>query len=175
MARDIPSAFREKKFQSSAADKLSQFTSSHEGQYLAIVLDVFSRRIVGWATSEHIDAALVCAAMRRALCGRVIPRELIFHSDRGSQYTSHAFRDLLGSVEHIRQSQGLSCYDNAITETVFHTLKTECVDDEDFRTRIEAHRTVFEYIEAFYNTTRRHSALDYVSPMQFEHAWNRHN
>ena len=135
--------------------------------YLAIVLDVFSRRIVGWSTSKRIDAELVCAAMRKALCGRVMDGELIFHSDRGSQYCSNAFRDMLASVS-ILQSQGLSCYDNAITETFFHTLKTECIFFESFYSRQEAHFTIFEYIEAYYNRKRRHSANENLSPVQFE-------
>jgi putative transposase len=136
--------------------------------YLAIVLDVFSRRIVGWATSRNIDAALVCTAMQRALAGRIIKGELIFHSDRGSQYCSNAFRDLLAR-HGILQSQGISCYDNAITETFFHTLKTECIFFETFHSRNEAHSILFDYIEAYYNSKRKHSALEYLSPAQFEH------
>lgn len=135
--------------------------------YLAIVLDVCTRRIVGWATSRRIDTALVSLAMRRALCGRVLDKQAIFHSDRGSQYGSKDFRKLLSDAG-IRQSMGLSCYDNAITETVFHTIKTECVFFETFLTRIDAHRRIFRYIEAFYNTRRRHSALENLSPAQFE-------
>lgn len=135
--------------------------------YLAIVLDVCTRKIVGWSTSKRIDTALVVAAMRRALCGRVLAKDAIFHSDRGSQYCATAFRELLRQAG-IRQSQGLSCYDNAITETVFHTIKTECVFFETFHMRIDAHRRIFRYIEAFYNTRRRHSALENLSPAQFE-------
>jgi putative transposase len=135
--------------------------------YLAIVLDVCTRKIIGWATSRRIDTALVSLAMRRALCGRVLPKNAIFHSDRGSQYCATAFREMLRDAG-IRQSQGLSCYDNAITETVFHTIKTECLFFESFRTRLDAHRRIFRYIEAFYNTRRRHSALGNLSPAQFE-------
>ena len=135
--------------------------------YLAIVLDVFSRRIVGWSTSKNIDAELVTAALRLAIATRTPGALLIFHSDRGSQYCSNLFRDLL--AEHtILQSQGLSCYDNAITETFFHTFKTECVFFETFDSRHEAHRTIFEYIEAYYNRKRRNSAIEYLSPVQFE-------
>ncbi len=135
--------------------------------YLAIVLDVFSRRIVGWATSSRIDADLVCAAMRRALCGRVVGEDAIFHSDRGSQYTSGAFRALL-KLAGIRQSMGVSCYDNAVTETVFHTIKTEAVAFEHYRTRKDAHRNLFDYIELYYNRVRRHSAIGYLAPAVFE-------
>lgn len=135
--------------------------------YLAIVLDVCTRKILGWATSRRINAALVCTAMRRAVCGRVLDKEAIFHSDRGSQYGSKMFQELLKPLG-IRQSMGLSCYDNAITETVFHTIKTECVFFETFRTRIDAHRRIFRYIEAFYNSRRRHSAIGNLSPNEFE-------
>ena len=135
--------------------------------YLAIVLDVATRTIVGWSTSRRIDTALVVSAMHRALNGRTLAENAIFHSDRGSQYCATAFRDLLRNAG-IRQSQGLSCYDNAITETVFHTIKTECVFFETFLTRIDAHRRMFRYIEGFYNSRRRHSALGNLSPAQFE-------
>ena len=135
--------------------------------YLAIVLDVCTRRIIGWSTSKRIDTNLVLAAMRRALCGRVLEKGAIFHSDRGSQYCATAFRDLLRQAG-IRQSHGLSCYDNAITETVFHTIKTECVFFETFNTRIQAHRRLFRYIDGFYNTRRRHTSLGTLSPARFE-------
>ena len=138
--------------------------------YLAIVLDVFSRRIVGWSTSRHIDAALVCAAMRRALCGRVINQPVIFHSDRGSQYCSKIFRAMLKDA-HVEQSQGISCYDNAITESFFHTFKIECIYFETFNSRHAAHATVFEYIEAYYNRTRRHTSIKNMSPVRFENAF----
>lgn len=105
--------------------------------------------------------------MRKALCGRVLDGDLIFHSDRGRQYCRNAFREMLAALL-ILQSQRLSCYDNAITETFFHTLKTECIFFESFNSRHEAQFTLFEYIETYYNRKRRHSEIEYLSPVQFE-------
>lgn len=141
--------------------------------YLAVVLDLFSRRIVGWATSALIDANLVCQAFDRALKRRNPHSELIVHSDRGGQYISDGLRKLLDSQDvRILQSHGLSCYDNAVTESVFHTLKTECVHFEHYRTRSEAHDSLFDYIEVFYNRKRRHSSLGYRTPSEIEESFN---
>jgi putative transposase len=135
--------------------------------YLAVILDLFSRTIVGWATSEQIDAQLVCTAFHRALWQYRPRSSVIFHSDRGSQYTSRKFRALLAiqPVPFI-QSNGSNCYDNAVTESFFHTLKTESVDHELFHTRAEAHQHLFDYIEVFYNQKRLHSSLGYNTPMR---------
>lgn len=135
--------------------------------YLAVILDLYSRAIVGWATSERIDARLVCTAFQRALWQYRPGLPVIFHSDRGSQYTSRMFRDLLAAqpVKFI-QSNGLSCYDNAVTESFFHTLKTESVDFEQFQSRAEAHHHLFDYIEVFYNQKRLHSSLGYHTPCE---------
>jgi len=133
--------------------------------YLAVILDLYSRAIVGWATSQRIDAQLVCTAFHRALWQYRPGLPVIFHSDRGSQYTSKMFRELLAAqpVQFI-QSNGLSCYDNAVTESFFHTLKTESVDFEHFQSRAEAHHHLFFYIEVFYNQKRLHSSLGYHTP-----------
>jgi len=140
--------------------------------YLAVVLDLFSRMIVGWATSAVIDANLVCEAFYRALKRRNPKCELIFHSDRGSQYISDALRKLIHSQDvPIVQSHGLSCFDNAVTESVFHTVKTECVHFEQYRTRSEAHYSLFDYIEVFYNRRRRHSSLGYRTPWEMEESF----
>ena len=137
--------------------------------YLALVLDLFSRMIVGWATSATIDARLVCQAFQCSLKRRNPQGELIFHSDRGGQYISDALGKLLDSQDvTIVQSHGLSCYDNAVTESVFHTVKTECVYFEHYRTRAEAHDSLFDYIEVFYNRQRRHSSLGYLTPCAME-------
>jgi len=135
--------------------------------YLAVILDLFSRAIVGWATSERIDAQLVCTAFHRALWQYRPRSPVIFHSDRGSQYTSRMFRALLAtqSVPFV-QSNGSSCYDNAVTESFFHTLKTESVDFEHYQSRAEAHQHLFDYIEVFYNQKRLHSSLGYHTPEQ---------
>lgn len=135
--------------------------------YLAVVLDVFSRAIVGWATSAWINADLVCTAFQRAVWQYRPALWVIFHSDRGSQYTSRKFRSLLSAQQaYFIQSNGLSCYDNAVTETLFHTLKTEALNGERFLTREEAHQHLFDYIERFYNNTRLHSSLGYNTPRE---------
>jgi putative transposase len=135
--------------------------------YLAVILDLFSRTIVGWATSERIDAQLVCTAFHRALWQYHPRLPVIFHGDRGSQYTSKMFRALLAKqLVPCIQSNGLSCYDNAVTESFFHTLKTESVDFEHYQSRVEAHQHLFDYIEVFYNQKRLHSSLGYHTPEQ---------
>lgn len=137
--------------------------------YLCAVEDLCSRKIVGWAISKKIDAALACKAMQQAIDLRSPQAGLILHSDRGSQYASDTFRGLLDSNE-IRQSMSRkgNCYDNAPMESFFGRLKTECVHWKDFTSMENATRKVGEYISQFYNVTRRHSSLDYVSPVEYE-------
>lgn len=135
--------------------------------YLAVILDLCTRAVVGWATGPRIDAALVCAALKRALTRYRPLEELIMHSDRGSQYTSELFRELLTKQPMpLEQSNGLSCFDNAVTESFFHTLKTELVSFERYHSREEAHQSLFEYIEVFYNRNRLHSSIGYIPPME---------
>ncbi len=137
--------------------------------YLAVILDVLGRRIVGYAMSHRINAALVVQALRSALSYRTIEPGLIFHSDRGSQYASDSVRTILGAHKMVQSMSGTgNCYDNAITETFFHTLKTEMIYWEHFETRDEARRKIFEYIEVFYNRQRLHSSLGYMTPVEFE-------
>lgn len=136
--------------------------------YLAVVLDVHTRAIVGWATSSVNDTALICAALGKALDGRTSEERLVFHSDRGSPYGSDAFRAMFTSRVNFVPSQGVDCYDNAITETFFHSLKTEWVRFEDYQSRDDAHRSLFDYIEVFYNRRRRHSAIGNVAPLAFK-------
>ena len=139
--------------------------------YLAVVLDVFSRQIVGWAMGDRIDTGLVLRAFNQAVMRRRPAPGFIFHSDRGRQYASVDFRKALKSCGAVQSmSNKGDCYDNAITETFFHTLKTELVYFEKYKTRTEAKGGIFEYIEAFYNRLRRHSALGYRSPHAFEQA-----
>lgn len=138
--------------------------------YLACVLDTYSRKIVGWSMSDRITQELVIDAMQMALARRR-DREgkLLHHSDRGSQYASGAFQALL-RAENITCSMSRkgNCWDNAMMESFFATLKKERVHREDYATRAEARSSVFDYIERFYNRLRRHSALGYLSPEQFE-------
>jgi len=137
--------------------------------YLAVILDVYSRKIVGWSLGSSLSAELVVRALLMALLHRKPEEVIIFHSDRGSQYTSSSVRNLLKSC-NIKQSMSStgSCYDNAITESFFHTLKTELIYWNHYHTRQEAKRSIFEYIEIFYNRKRLHSAIGYQSPVEFE-------
>jgi putative transposase len=134
--------------------------------YLAVVLDAFSRRIVGWAMANHLRKELVISALEMALEQRD-PEGVIHHSDRGCQYTSIAFGARCGEVG-IQPSMGTSCYDNALCESFFATLECELIDRKRFRTRAEARMAIFRFVEGWYNPHRRHSALDYESPMKYE-------
>jgi transposase InsO family protein len=137
--------------------------------YLAIILDVFARRIVGYAMSARLTASLVTTALGHALTHRQPPREIILHSDRGSQYASQEVRTLILTHGLVQSMSGKgNCYDNAITETFFHTLKTEMIFWERFATRDDARRKIFHYIEVWYNRQRLHSSLGYMSPVEFE-------
>jgi transposase InsO family protein len=138
--------------------------------YLAVVMDLYSRLIVGWATGDRIDAGLVCRALSSALVRHQPATEIIFHSDRGSQYTSELLRKLMATNQWMAllPSHARSCYDNAVAESFFHTLKTEWVYFEHYKSRQDGHRSLFEYIEMFYNRKRRHSSLDYSTPGQVE-------
>jgi putative transposase len=137
--------------------------------YLAAILDIFNRKIVGWAMGSRITGDLVTKALIMAVRRQKPTSGVIFHSDRGSQYASHDFRKLLEKYECIQSMSGTgNCYDNAMMETFFHTLKTELVYFERYEKRQDAHLSIFEYIEIFYNRIRRHSSLGYVSPVDFE-------
>ena len=137
--------------------------------YLATVIDLASRRVVGFAVANHMRSSLVEEAMEMALTSRRPAAGLIFHSDRGSQYTSSSFRELLGRYQ-VRQSlsRPRQCWDNAVAESFFATLKTELIYRTTLETVSQARTTVFEYIEAFYNRRRLHSALGYQSPSSYE-------
>jgi transposase InsO family protein len=141
--------------------------------YLAIILDVFARRVVGYAMSARLSASLVTSALHQALTHRQPPVELMLHSDRGSQYASDEVRSMIVAHRLVQSMSGTgNCYDNAITETFFHTLKTEMVHWERFETRDEARRKIFEFIEVWYNRQRLHSSLGYTTPMEFEHRFH---
>jgi transposase InsO family protein len=137
--------------------------------YLAVVLDLCSRMIVGWEVSSRLTADLVTNAVERALYWRRPDENLILHSDRGSQYASTELRSL-AKEQMLRLSMGKtgSCYDNAVTESFFHTLKSEHIYFHRYDTRQDARTSIFEYIETFYNQQRLHSSLGNRSPMQFE-------
>jgi len=137
--------------------------------YLAVVIDLYSRLVVGWAMSERMTADLVCQALKMALWRRRMPQGVIVHSDRGSQYCSALYQGVL--TEHAlicSMSAKGNCYDNAVAESFFHTMKVEIIHGERFATREQMRQTVFEYIEIDYNRNRRHSANGYISPAAFE-------
>jgi len=140
--------------------------------YLAVVIDLFSRKVVGWSMSSRMTAELVCDALRMALWQRKPKPGLIVHSDRGSQYASHAYRRLLKQFACIgSMSRKGNCWDNAVTESFFGSLKQERVQWRHYLTRYEAQQDVLNYITVFYNSYRLHSYLGYVNPSHFESIW----
>ena len=141
--------------------------------YVCAVLDLFIRRIVGWAIEAHMTRDLVLDALQMAYANRKPGPGLIFHSDRGCQYASHEVRHWL-TANAMRQSMSGTgnCYDNAPMESFWHSMKVEETHGQDFATRAQAKHCVFGYIEGWYNTTRMHSSLGYQSPAQFEHSRN---
>jgi putative transposase len=152
------------------------YVDTQEGWlYVATVLDLFSRRVVGLSMSARMTDDLVIAALQQALVHRQPNTRLTHHSDRGSQYTSKDFQTLLKKYCITASMSGSgNCYDNAAMESFYHTLKTEHIYFEHYKTREQAKQSIFEYIEVFYNRQRRHSTLGYVSPMAFEKQWQQH-
>jgi len=137
--------------------------------YLAIVLDLASRRVVGWAMRETLEGDLATSALRMALTARRPAPGLLHHSDRGRQYASDAYRALLAEHRCVASmSRRGDCWDNAVAESFFATLELELIIHHDWPTRDAARRAIFRYIETWYNPERRHSTLDYVSPAQYE-------
>jgi putative transposase len=141
--------------------------------FLALVVDLFSRRIVGWSMAATMTSRLVVEALTMAQGQRDVPPGLIAHSDRGSQYASEHYQAELRRLGMVGSMSGVGqCWDNAVVESTFGSLKRELVHHETYATRAEAKASVFEYLEVFYNRVRRHSTLGYVSPAEFE---RRHN
>lgn len=137
--------------------------------YLAGILDLYSRKIVGWAMSDRIDTPLVLQALDMALLHRGCPTNVLFHSDRGVQYASAAYRTALANASLLpSMSRKGNCYDNAAMESFWSSLKIELVYRQTFTTRTHARSQIFDYIESFYNRQRSHSALDFQSPVDFE-------
>ena len=143
---------------------------THEGWlYLAAILDLCSRRVVGWATSGNNDTQLALDAPARARSSRMPLLGLVHHSDRGSVYASGDYRAALKALGAVgSMSRKGDCWDNAVAESFFATIKGEALDDHDFETRAEANAAIADYIDAFYNVTRMHSTIGYVSPIEFE-------
>lgn len=137
--------------------------------YLAAILDLASRRVVGWAMRDNLEAELATDALQMALWSRRPEPGLIHHSDRGVQYASHAYRSLLEAHGHLpSMSRKGNCWDNAVAESFFATLEWELIERNDWHTHQEAKRAIFQYIEVWYNRERRHSTLGYVSPAEYE-------
>jgi len=164
----------EQEFTTNAPDEVwvSDMTYIWSGEgwcYLATVIDLYSRRVVGWAIADNMKAQLVVRALQRAITLRSPPPGLVVHTDRGSQYASAAYRKVLRNNKLRQSMSGTgSCYDNAVAESFFASLKKECVSRRAFVTRTEAFDAIRAYIEAFYNGKRRHSTLGYVSPISYE-------
>jgi putative transposase len=137
--------------------------------FLAVVLDLFSRMVVGWSMATIQDADLVVHALHMAVARRRPQAGLLHHSDRGSTYTSESYQALLQQEDmQASMSRTADCYDNAAMESFFHSFKGECIDGQSFQTRAQARSITFDYIETFYNRTRRHSTLHYLSPLEYE-------
>lgn len=137
--------------------------------YLAVLLDLGSRMVVGWAMGESLAADLSVAALRMALAGRQPAPGLLHHTDRGVQYAATAYRELLAAHQiTASMSRRANCYDNAVAESFFATLRWELLNRHHWQTHAAARSAIFEYIEVWYNRQRRHSALGYLSPLQFE-------
>ncbi len=137
--------------------------------YLAVVIDLYSRQLVGWSMDSRMQAQLVNNALLMALWKRKPGEGLIWHTDRGSQYASASHREIIRDHAILQSmSRKGNCWDNAVAESFFHTMKTECTHHQKFKTREEAKYAIFEYIEVFYNRIRTHSANDYLSPVEYE-------
>lgn len=146
---------------------------THEGWlYLAVIIDLFSRQVVGWSMNSRMSRKLIMNALRMAIWRRQPLPGLIFHSDRGSQYCSVEFQKMLKTHQMISSmSRKGNCWDNAVAESFFGSLKTERVFFSNYLNREEAKSDIVDYIEMFYNSNRRHSYLGYISPKEFERLW----
>jgi len=137
--------------------------------YLCIILDLYSRAVVGWSMSDRMKGELVTDSLSMAILGRRPAGPVLVHSDQGSQYTSDSYKQMLKDHEMIgSMSRKGCCWDNAVSESFFHTLKTERTHHENYATRTQAKLSLFDYIELFYNRRRRHSSLGYLAPMVYE-------
>lgn len=148
---------------------VSYFWTKSGWLHLAIVMDLFSRRVIGWSMGLRVDKDLTLAAFNMALLNRNPKNRLIHHCDQGAEYTNHQYQDILQNHDIISSmSHSGNCYDNAVAESFFKTIKTELAKKQKFNTIEEARAAIFEYIEIFYNRKRLHSTLGYVSPVEYE-------
>ena len=165
LERDFYAAFPDEKW----VGDITYIPTNEGWLYLATVIDLYSRRVIGWSMDDNMQTSLVNDALNMALISRKPPKGLIWHTDRGSQYASYSHRDLL-ELHGIEQSMSRkgNCWDNAVAESFFHTLKTELVYHKVYETRAQANQSIFEWIEVYYNRQRMHSANHNLSPVEFE-------
>lgn len=151
------------------ASDITYVATSEGWLYLAVIIDLRSRQVIGWSMDTRMMATLVCDALSMALFRRGFPEQVIVHSDRGSQYCSKNYRYII-TAHNLEQSMSRkgNCWDNACVKSFFHSMKVEAMQHEPIMTRDEMRQTLFEYIEVDYNRTRRHRALGYLSPANFE-------
>ena len=148
---------------------ITYINANGKWMYLAVVMDLYSRAIVGWSLETHMTEELISDALEMAVSRRDIPEGLIVHSDRGVQYRSHRYQQMLSGYGcQISMSRKGNCWDNAPVESFFSRFKVECVYPQNYKSIDQAKADIFEYIEVFYNRKRRHSAIGYLSPMQYE-------
>lgn len=151
------------------ASDVSYFWTRNGWIHLAIVMDLFSRRIIGWSMSDRLDKELTQDALRMALAAREPGRDVMHHSDQGAEYSNKEYQALLRENRMtISMSRKANCYDNAVVESFFKTIKVELARHQKFKTKDEARSAIFEYIEVFYNRKRMHSTLGYLSPAEYE-------
>lgn len=166
-----------RKFHTSAPNQIwvSDITYVKVGQkwyYLCVIIDLFSRKVIAWKISSKPDAELVISTFKKAFSSRNFPKGLMFHSDRGSQYTSKVFRKLLNDFDVVQSFSNKGCpYDNAVAESFFKFLKLEEINQNSYSSFADLQSSLFEYIEGFYNLKRPHSAVDFLSPDDFESAY----
>jgi len=138
--------------------------------YLSVIIDLYSRMVIGWSMANHMRAGLVSDTLEMAMFRRGMPTDVIVHSDKGSQYCSKDFQDKINKYQLRSSMSGKGCcYDNAACESFFGTLKVELCDDEEYKTIEEAKSSIFEYIEGYYNTQRKHSTINYMTPKEFKY------
>jgi putative transposase len=166
LARDFSSA----RLTAAWVSDITYIRTAQGWSYLTTVIDLTDRMVIGWALSSTMKAKdTSVAAWKMAVNNRPLSTELIFHSDRGVQYACKEFAELLGTYPKVKRSMSRkgNCWDNAVAESFFKTLKSECTDPQKFNSRKEADMAIFDYIETWYNTRRRHSTLNYMTPLQY--------
>ena len=172
--QDVAQNLLDRNFEAPAANRvwvsdITYVATASGWMYLCTVLDLYSRRVVGWSLSSFVDTELVLAAVAMAVIGRRPPRGLMFHSDRGVQYTSGQFQKIATSYGFIQSmSRRGDCWDNACAETFFKTLRAELIRGKIYRSKEEAREEIFKYVEVFYNRKRLHSYLGYLTPTEYE-------